>query len=155
MDIASIKLRGRRGRERTVDDLTTLFDLCLVVLDARQPSSYEPLLPVVERIDKVLSGADCTVGVLLVAADDDGDVEPALGPLARRVARLVDPDGQAATASPSCNRPSPTGWPPGRRRGADGPSTRWSADRPDRSRKAGSSAGSRRRPSSPSSSAAW
>lgn len=92
MDVASITLRGRRGRERSVDDLTTLFDLCLVVFDARQPSCYRALLPVLERIDEVLSGADCTVGVLLVAGDED--VERILGPLARRVAVFVDPEGQ-------------------------------------------------------------
>ncbi len=97
MDVASISLRGRRGRARSVDDLTTLFDLCLVVFDARQPFCYRALLPVLDRIDEVLSGADCTVGVLLVAGDDD-DAERILGPLARRVAVFVDPEGQAATA---------------------------------------------------------
>ncbi len=97
MDVASITLRGRRGRERSVDDLTTLFDLCLVVFDARQPSCYRALLPVLDRIDEVLSGADCTVGVLLVAGDDD-DAERILGPSASRVAVFVDPEGQAATA---------------------------------------------------------
>ena len=97
MDVASVKLRSRQGRERTVDDLTTLFDLFLVVLDVRRPSSYERLLAVVERIDKALSGADCTVGVLLVAADET-DVDRVLGPLARQVAVFVDPEAQAATA---------------------------------------------------------
>lgn len=97
MDVASITLRSHRGRERSVDDLTTLFDLCLVVFDACQPSCYRALLPVLDRIDEVLSGADCTVGVLLVAGDDD-DAERILGPLARRVAVFVDPEGQAATA---------------------------------------------------------
>ncbi len=97
MDVASVMLRNRQGRERTLDDLTTLFDLCLVVLDARRPSSYEPLLPVLERIDAVLSGADCTVGVLLVGAGET-DVDAALGPLARQVAVFVDPDGHTAEA---------------------------------------------------------
>lgn len=97
MDVAAVKLRNRKGQERTVDDLTTLFDQVLVVLDAGRPSSYEPMLPVVERIDDVLSGADCTVGVLLVAADETG-VDEVLGPLARQVAVLVDPDGGAARA---------------------------------------------------------
>ena len=97
MDLASVRLRNRQGRERTLDDLTTLFDLCLVVLDARRPSSYRPLLPVVERIDAVLSGADCTVGMLLVGADE-ADVEATLGPLARQVAVFVDPDGRTAEA---------------------------------------------------------
>ena len=93
MDVASIQLRNRLGRERTIDDITTLFDLCLVVLDARRPSSYEPLLPVIEHIDAVLSGADCTVGVL-VAGADEADADRALGPLARQVAVFVDPQGR-------------------------------------------------------------
>ncbi len=97
MDVASVMPRNRQGRERTLDDLTTLFDLCLVVLDARRPSSYEPLLPVLERIDAVLRGADCTVGVLLVGADET-DVDAALGPLAQQVAVFVDPDGRTAEA---------------------------------------------------------
>lgn len=95
MDVGSVKLRTRQGRERTVDDLTTLFDLCLVALDARRPSAYEPLLAVVERIDAVLSGADCTVGVLLVGGEE-GDAEAVLGRLARHVAVFADPDGEAA-----------------------------------------------------------
>ncbi len=97
MDVGSVKLRTRQGRERTIDDLTTLFDLCLVVLDARRPSAYEPLLPVVERIDAVLSGADCTVGVLLVGAEA-GDAEALLGRLAHQVAVFADPDAEAAEA---------------------------------------------------------
>ena len=51
----------------------------------------------VERIDAVLSGADCTVGVLLVGADES-DADRVLGPLAAKVAVFVDPDGQAAEA---------------------------------------------------------
>ncbi|HEX2273592.1 MAG TPA: hypothetical protein VHG90_06950 [Acidimicrobiales bacterium] len=95
MDVGSVKLRTRQGRQRTVDDLTTLFDLCLVAVDLRRPSSYARLLPVVERIDNVLSGADCTVGVLLVGGEE-GDAETALGPLARQVAVFADPDAEAA-----------------------------------------------------------
>lgn len=97
MSLASVKLRNRQGRECTVDDLTTLFDLCVVVLDARWPDSYRPLVPAVRRIDDVLSGADCTVGVLVVGADE-ADVDRLLGPLVPQVAVFVDPDGEAAEA---------------------------------------------------------
>lgn len=45
MDVGSIKVRTRQGRERTLDDLTTLFDLCLVAIDAARPSSYERSSP--------------------------------------------------------------------------------------------------------------
>ncbi|HEX2023818.1 MAG TPA: hypothetical protein VHF00_03885 [Acidimicrobiales bacterium] len=38
MDVASTKVHTRQGRERTLDDLTTLFDLCLVAIDVRRRS---------------------------------------------------------------------------------------------------------------------
>ena len=53
--------------------------------------------PVIERIDRVLSGSDCTVGVLMVGADEE-EALTALGPLSRQVAVFVDRDGHAARA---------------------------------------------------------
>lgn len=97
VDVSSVTLRTRQGRRRSINDLTTLFDLCLVVLDARRPSSWRGLLPVVERIDGVLSGADCTVGVLLVGAEET-DADAMLGSLVDQTAVFVDPDGGAAEA---------------------------------------------------------
>lgn len=97
MDVGSVRVRTRQGRERTIDDLTTLFDLCLVVLDRRRPSAYLPLVPVLERIDGVLSGADCTVGVLLVGVEES-DAGAVLGSRAGQVAVFADPDGTAAEA---------------------------------------------------------
>lgn len=98
-DLASVVLRDAKGPARTVDDLTTLFDLCLVVLDARRPAALEALRPVLERIDGVLSGSDAVVGALVVGAADAREATEALGPaVAAHVRVFVDPDGTAARA---------------------------------------------------------
>ena len=69
-----------------------------MVVDARRPSSYGPLLSVLKRIDDVLSGADCSVAVLVGGAEGP-DVELVLGPLARQAAVFVDPEGRPPTPS--------------------------------------------------------
>lgn len=96
-DIASISLATPAGQVRTVGGLTTLFDLCLAVVDGVRPGQARTLEPVIDRIDRTLSGADCTVGVLAVGVDAT-DAANMLGPLAQRVAVLADPDGTAAAA---------------------------------------------------------
>ena len=96
-DIASIRLATPAGRLSTVGQLTTLFDLCLVVVDGLHPAQARTLEPVIDRIDGTLSGADCTVGVLAVGIDAT-DAATMLGPLAERVAVFADPDGAAAAA---------------------------------------------------------
>jgi hypothetical protein len=78
-------------------ELTTLFDLCLVVVDGRRPRQWQWLAPIVRRIVHTLSGADCTVGVLAVGVDVTAAAEQ-LGPLADHVAVLADPDGSAVRA---------------------------------------------------------
>ncbi len=96
-DLASVSLRHVNGQARTVDDLTTLFDLCLVAVDVRPGQTLGAMQPVIERIDRVLSGSDCTVGVLVVGADEEEAIA-ALEPLAKHVAVFVDPEGDAARA---------------------------------------------------------
>lgn len=96
-DIASIPLTTPAGQLHTVGGLTTLFDLCLVVLDGLRPGEARTLEPVIDRIDRTLSGADCTVGVLAVGIDGT-DAASMLGPLAERVAVFADPEGTSAGA---------------------------------------------------------
>jgi len=96
-DIATIRLHNRAGQMRTVDELTTLFDLCLVVVDGLRPRQLHHIEPVVERIDRTLGDADCTFGVLVVGVDPAGAID-LLGPLAERVAVFADPDGTASAA---------------------------------------------------------
>ena len=94
---AAVSLRHVSGPARTVDDLTTLFDLCLVVVDVRRRHVLDAMMPVIERIDRVLSGSDCTVGALAVGGDHD-EALAALGPMASQLAVFVDPDGASAQA---------------------------------------------------------
>ena len=97
VDLAAVTLRHLHGPTRAVDDLTTLFDLCLVAVDVRSEHIVRAMQPVIERIDRVLSGSDCTIGVLAVGGDDD-EALAALGPMASQLAVFVDPDGDAARA---------------------------------------------------------
>lgn len=96
-DVAAARLDNRLGQTRTVGELTVLFDLCLVAVDGRRPGQLRSLGPVIERIDRTLGDADCTVGVLAVGVGID-DALALAGPLAEQVAVFADPDGSAATA---------------------------------------------------------
>lgn len=96
-DITAVRLHNRLGQARTVGELTTLFDLCLVVVDGLRPAQLRTLEPVIERLDRSLGDADCTVGVLAVGVGARDAVDLA-GPLAGRVAVFADPDGRAAAA---------------------------------------------------------
>lgn len=96
IDISTIRLATRAGRLCTLGQLATLFDLCLVV-DGVRPAQARLLEPVIDRLDRTLSDADCTVGVLAVGVDA-GDAVAMLGRLAQRVAVFADPDGTAAAA---------------------------------------------------------
>ena len=94
-DVADVRLHNRYSQVRTVAAMTTLFDLCLVVVDGLRPASARALTPVIDRIDRAISGSDCTVGVLAVGVTA-ADAVDLLGPLAERVAVFADPDGTAA-----------------------------------------------------------
>ncbi len=94
-DVATIPLGRAHGPARSIDDITTLFDLCLVVVDVRSGDLVRAMRPVIGRIDAVLSGSDCTIGVLAVGGDDD-EALAALGPLAGQLAVYVDTEGEAA-----------------------------------------------------------
>lgn len=94
-DIASAALHTRTGQTRTIDELTTLFDLCLVVVDAHQPHQIDLLAPVIRRIHHTVGDADCTAGVLVVGAGID-DALGLSGPLAAELPVFADPDSRAA-----------------------------------------------------------
>lgn len=94
-DIAAVRLHNRLGEVRTVDELTTLFDLCLMVVDGQRPRQMHHLEPVIDRLDRCLGDADCTVGVLAVGIGSQEALDLA-GSLAERVAVFADPDGSAA-----------------------------------------------------------
>jgi hypothetical protein len=84
----SIPLTTTQGVTRTLDDWTTMFQLCLVVLPARaEATAY---VPVAQRIFATLGDSDCTCAFLVT-----GEAEIArrmLGPLAEQVRTFADPE---------------------------------------------------------------
>jgi hypothetical protein len=96
-DVATVRLVDSLGKARTIDDLTTLFDLCLVVVDGRRPAQLQRLAPVIDRLDRTLGDADCTLAILAVGIEINQAVAVA-GPMAERVAVFADTDGSAAAA---------------------------------------------------------
>lgn len=102
-DVRPVHLVDRRGRDRSVSELTTLVHLCLMVVDARRPAAARALAPVVARIDRVLAGSDCVVGALVVGAPPE--VAPdVVGD--RRLVVFADPDGTAAGALGATEAPA-------------------------------------------------
>ncbi|HEU5302943.1 MAG TPA: hypothetical protein VFW06_11970 [Acidimicrobiia bacterium] len=84
----SLSLTTSAGVTRTVDDWSTMFRLCLVVLPGR--SEAAAWIPVARRIFATFGDADCTCAFVVA-----GSAEVArrlLGPAERDVMTFVDPD---------------------------------------------------------------
>ncbi|MEX2255167.1 MAG: hypothetical protein WEC34_06990 [Acidimicrobiia bacterium] len=85
----SLTLTTSRGVARTVDDWTTMFQLCLVVLPARSEASA--FIPVAQRIFATFGDSDATCAYLVT-----GEAEVArriLGKVEAEEMTFVDPDG--------------------------------------------------------------
>lgn len=95
--IGDVRIHDRRGRACALSELTVLFDLCLVVVDAANPRPLTLLRPVLERLYRTLSGSDCTLGVL-VAGTDIARGASLVGDMASQVAIFADPDASTVTA---------------------------------------------------------
>jgi hypothetical protein len=84
----SIELTTTRGVTRTLDDWTTMFQLCLVVLPARaEAAAY---IPVAQRIFATFGDSDCNCAFVVT-----GEAEIArrlLGPLEAKVVVFADAD---------------------------------------------------------------
>ena len=84
----SIPLTTTQGVTRTLDDWTTMFQLCLVVLPARtEATAY---VPVAQRIFATFGDSDCNCAFLVT-----GEAEIArrmLGPLEEEVLTFGDPE---------------------------------------------------------------
>ena len=84
----SLSLATSAGVTRTVDDWSTMFQLCLVILPGR--SEATGWIPVAERIFATFGDADCKCAFVVA-----GSAEVArrmLGPAERDVMTFVDPD---------------------------------------------------------------
>ena len=85
----TLSLTSSTGVERTLDDWSTMFQLCLVVLPGRSEASA--YLPIARRIFATFGDSDCTCAYLVV-----GSAEVArrvLGEQESRELTFVDPDG--------------------------------------------------------------
>ncbi len=84
----TIRLRTLAGVERSVDDWTTMFHLCLVILPDRAEAAE--WVPVAERIFAVLGDSDCRTAFVVTA--DAEIARRILGPAAERHLVFCDPD---------------------------------------------------------------
>ena len=90
----SLALTTSAGVTRTVDDWSTMFQLCLVVLPGR--SEGTAWIPVAERIFATFGDADCKCAFVVA-----GSAEVArrmLGPVECDVMTFVDPDLELVTS---------------------------------------------------------
>ncbi len=83
-----MKLATSAGVTRTLDDWTTMFHLCLVVLPARPEGAA--WVPVAERIFATFGDADCHSAFVVPAGEQVA--ARLLGDAERRVMTFVDPD---------------------------------------------------------------
>jgi len=84
----TLTLTTSKGVSRTVDDWTTMFHLCLVVLAPIADAA--PWIPIAQRIFATLGDADCRCAFLV-----PGNPQIAarlLGPVESTVLTFVDPD---------------------------------------------------------------
>ncbi|HEY6319046.1 MAG TPA: hypothetical protein VI462_14320 [Acidimicrobiia bacterium] len=84
----TLKLATSTGVTRTLDDWTTMFHLCLVVLPARPEGAA--WVPVGERIFKTFGDADCHCAFVVPAGE--AVARRMLGGAEQRVMTFVDPD---------------------------------------------------------------
>src|SRR5262249_27214980 len=85
----TIKLTTTKGVTRTLDDWSTMFHLCLVILPPRPEAAV--FIPIAERIFKVLGDADCRTAFCVVG--NEFIAHGVLGEAEDRYLTFVDPDG--------------------------------------------------------------
>jgi len=84
----TLKLTTSKGVTRTLDDWTTMFHLCLVILPPRPEAAV--FVPVAERIFKVFGDADCRTAFCVVG--NEFIARGVLGDAEDRYLTFVDPD---------------------------------------------------------------
>ena len=86
----NLKLASTKGVTRTLDDWSTMFHLCLVILPPRREASA--FIPIAERIFAVFGDADCRTGLCVVGTDYIA--RSVLGDAEDKYLSFVDPDGE-------------------------------------------------------------
>jgi hypothetical protein len=88
----NLKLASTKGVTRTLDDWSTMFHLCLVILPPRPEAAV--FIPVAERIFKVFGDADCRTAFCVVG--NEFIAKGVLGEAEHRYLSFVDTDGELA-----------------------------------------------------------
>ncbi len=86
----TVKLTSSKGVIRTLDDWTTLFHLCLVVLPPRPEAAR--FIPVARRIFSVLGDSDCRTAYCVMG--NEFIAKGVLGDAEQEALTLCDPDGE-------------------------------------------------------------
>jgi hypothetical protein len=90
----NIKLASTKGVTRTLDDWSTMFHLCMVILPPRPEASV--FIPIADRIFKVFGDADCRTA--LCVAGNEFIAQGVLGPAEQQYLSFVDPDGELVSS---------------------------------------------------------
>jgi hypothetical protein len=90
----SIKLTSSKGQTRTLDDWSTMFHLCLVILPPRPEAAR--YIPIAERIFKVFGDADCRTA--FVVTGNEFIARGVLGDAEDRYMVFCDPDAEFVTS---------------------------------------------------------
>jgi len=90
----NLKLASTKGVSRTLDDWSTMFHLCLVILPPRPEAAV--FIPVAERIFKHFGDADCRTAFCVVG--NEFIAKGVLGEAESRYLSFVDENGELATS---------------------------------------------------------
>ena len=90
----NLKLASTKGVSRTLDDWSTMFHLCLVILPPRPEASA--FIPIAERIFKVLGDADCRTALCVVG--NEFIARGVLGDAENKYLSFVDTGGELTTS---------------------------------------------------------
>ena len=86
----NIKLTSTKGVSRTLDDWSTMFHLCLVILPPRPEAAM--FIPIAKRIFQVFGDADCRT--VLCVAGNEFIAHGVLGDAEDDYLSFIDPDGE-------------------------------------------------------------
>ena len=86
----NLKLTSTKGVTRTLDDWSTMFHLCLVILPPRPEAAV--FIPIAKRIFQVLGDADCRTAFCVVG--NEFIARGVLGDAEQNYLSFIDPDGE-------------------------------------------------------------
>jgi hypothetical protein len=90
----NLKLASTKGVTRTLDDWSTMFHLCLVILPPRPEAAV--FIPIAKRIFAVFGDADCRTAFCVVG--NEFIAKGVLGEAEDQYLSFCDPDGELATS---------------------------------------------------------